>query len=221
MSGQIEHITPVLQQYIRSHSLREHAVLQELRLETSQMEYARMEVAPELAQFLQLLIRLMNARHIIELGTFTGYSALAMALALPSDGKLITCDISKEWTDIAQRYWQQAEVAAKIELKLAPALDSLQQMRAAGKDNSFDLVFIDADKNNYTAYYQQALELLRPGGLIAVDNALWHGHVADPTMTDNTTRSIDQLNEFASQDQRVFLSLLPIADGLLLAQKIK
>lgn len=219
MSTQIETISPALQQYIRQHSLREPALLTTLRHETAQIPEHAMQIDPELAQFLQLLIKLMSAKHILELGTFTGYSSLAMALAMPEDGKLITCDTNASWTEIAQRYWQLAKISHKIELRLAPGLVTLQALLAAGQQNSFDFIFIDANKNDYTAYYQHSVQLLRSGGLIAVDNTLWSGKVADDTNQDAATLAIRELNSVAAQDERVSISLLPIADGLLLAYK--
>jgi len=179
---------------------------------------AIMQVSPEQAQFMQLLLRLISAKNVLELGTFTGYSALAMALALPDDGFLITCDINSEWTEKAPLFWQQAEQEKKIDLRLAPALETMKQLLTEGYALSFDFIFIDADKTNYLNYYELALQLLKPSGLIAIDNVFWEGKVIDPQETGAQTREIRKLNEFLKQDNRVYTSLLPISDGLFLIQ---
>lgn len=180
---------------------------------------AVMQISPEQGQLMALLVQLMGAKKTLELGVFTGYSALAVALALPADGQVIACDVSADYTAIAQRYWQMAGVAHKIDLRLGPALETLDQLRVEGHVESFDFAFIDADKRNYDSYYEKSLQLVRPGGLIAIDNVLWSGRVADPTVQDNRTQRIRALNEKIYQDPRVSLSLLPIADGLTLAVK--
>ncbi len=208
-----------LYRYLLGHSLRETAVQRRLREATAQLPEAQMQIAPEQGQFMQLLVRLTGARTIVELGTFTGYSALAMALALPVDGRLITCDLDQAWTAIARRYWAEAGVAEQIELRLGRALDTLAEMLAAGAAGTVDLVFIDADKKNYPAYYERALELLRPGGLVLIDNVLWGGAVADPGVTDAATTAIRALNDRLHHDARVDVSLLPLGDGLTLARK--
>jgi len=208
-----------LYQYLCQVSLREPKILQKLRQETSSHPRSNMQIAPEQGQFMALLIRLMGVKKALEIGVFTGYSSLAVALALPEDGKLIACDVSEEYTAIARRYWQEAKVEEKISLYIAPALETLEQLINRGEANSFDFVFIDADKNNYISYYEKSLTLLRPGGLIAVDNVLWYGRVADETNQDNLTQALRQFNDYVAQDERVFLSLLPIADGLTLAIK--
>lgn len=177
-----------------------------------------MQVAPEQAQFMQLLLRLIKAKTVLELGTFTGYSALAMSLALPEDGRLITCDVSKEWTKNAPMHWRNAAQDKKIELRLGPALDSLYTLLNEGWDQRFDFIFIDADKTNYLHYYELALKLIKPAGLIAIDNIFWDGAVIDEKETGAQTREIRKLNDFIQKDQRVFVSLLPIADGLFLVQ---
>jgi predicted O-methyltransferase YrrM len=209
-------LTPALYDYMLNVSLREHPVLRKLREDTSTMELANMQVAPEQAQFMQLLISLIQARKVLELGTFTGYSALAMALALPDDGQLITCDISTEWTKNARSYWQQAGVDHKIQLRIAPALQSLKQLIDDGQSHQFDFIFIDADKTNYLNYYELALQLISPRGLIAVDNIFWDGNVILESDTSAQTREIRRLNDFIKQDNRVDVSLLAIADGLFL-----
>ena len=211
-------LTTPLYDYMLDVSLREHPVLKALREETATMPLAVMQVAPEQAQFMQLLIRLIRAKQVLEFGTFTGYSALAMALALPEDGRLITCDINNEWTDKAFPYWQQAKQDKKIELRIAPALVTLNQLLSEGFAHSFDFIFIDADKTNYLNYYELALQLVSPQGLIAIDNVFWEGQVIDAHETGAQTREIKRLNAFIKQDSRVFTSLLPIADGLFLIQ---
>lgn len=211
-------ITPELYDYLLDKSIREHPALTALREETSHMELHMMQVAPEQAQFMQFLLRMMNAKKVLELGTFTGYSALAMALALPEDGQLITCDVSAEWTKKTHVYWQQAKQDHKIKLKLGPALESLYALLNEGWDKQFDFIFIDADKTNYHNYYELALKLIKPKGVIAIDNVLWDGKVIDDSDTSAQTRDIKKLNELIKNDDRVFVSLLPIADGLFLVQ---
>lgn len=219
MSQQILNLDANLYTYLQQHSLRESPLLQQLREETQGLEMARMQIAPEQGQFMALLVELSGAQKIIEIGTFTGYSALAMAQALPEQGQLICCDVSREWTDIAQRYWSEAGVHERIDLRLGPALDTLQSLLEQGAQGQFDMAFIDADKTNYLAYYQTCLELLRPGGLLMIDNTLWSGAVADPQVQDEDTLAIRELNKTLHQDKRVSLSLLPIGDGLTLARK--
>lgn len=211
-------LTPDLYEYMLDKSLREHPSLTGLRKETSTMELANMQVAPEQAQFMQLLLRLIHAKNVLELGTFTGYSALAMSLMLPDDGKLITCDINAEWTSKAHPFWKEAKQDHKIELRLGRALDTLQALIAEGWEQKFDFIFIDADKTNYVNYYELALKLIQPQGLIAIDNIFWDGKVIDGNETGGQTREIRKLNELIKNDQRVFISLLPIADGLFLVQ---
>jgi caffeoyl-CoA O-methyltransferase len=178
-----------------------------------------MQIAPEQGQFMSLLVQLMNAKKILEIGVFTGYSSLSMALALPPEGQIIACDVSEEYTSIARRYWERAGLANKINLRLAPALETLDELIASGETESFDFVFIDADKENHPAYFERALILVRQGGLIVVDNAFWDGKVADAQYQDEETQAIRTLNEKLHYDDRVSLSLLPIADGLVLALK--
>ena len=212
-------LTDSLYEYLLSVSLREPDLLRRLREETAALPNARMQIAPEQGQFMALLVRLMGARRCLEVGVFTGYSSLAVALALPDDGRIVTCDVSEEWTSVARRYWSEAGVTHKIDLRLAPALETLQRLRAAGEAGSFDFAFLDADKENYRRYYEHALELVRPGGLIVADNTLWSGRVADPANTEATTVELRRFNARLLADERVDLSVLPIGDGLTLARK--
>jgi predicted O-methyltransferase YrrM len=178
-----------------------------------------MQIGPEQGQFMALLARLVQARRCIEVGVFTGYSSLAVALALPDDGRIVACDVSEEWTSVARRYWREAGVEHKIELVLAPAVQTIDGLVARGEAGQYDLAFIDADKTGYLAYYERVLQLLRPGGLVIVDNTLWNGAVADPAVTDDDTVALRQFNEHLHRDQRIDLSLVPIGDGLTLARK--
>jgi predicted O-methyltransferase YrrM len=212
-------LDPTLYHYLLSNSLREPEILQQLRQETAAHPMSQMQIAPEQGQFMALLIQLMGVKKALEVGVFTGYSSLCVAIALPEDGRMVACDISEEYTTIAQRYWQQAGVANKIDLRIAPALETLDRLIAAGEANTFDFAFIDADKSNYIHYYERSLQLVRPGGLIAIDNVLWSGQVADPTVQDTRTTQIRAFNQALHQDQRISLSLLPLADGLTLALK--
>ncbi|MEZ5509105.1 MAG: class I SAM-dependent methyltransferase [Gammaproteobacteria bacterium] len=205
--------------YLLQHSLRDDPLLQALREETARDPMARMQIAPEQGQFMALLVQLIGARRIIEIGTFTGYSSLCMARALPDDGYLLCCDIDDTWTGIARRYWQQAEVAHKIDLQLAPATETLQAQLERQQHGTFDLAFIDADKENYDTYYEHCLQLIRPNGLILFDNMLWSGRVADPSVQDADTQALRAMNRKLHQDQRVDISLLPMADGITLARK--
>jgi predicted O-methyltransferase YrrM len=208
-----------LYSYLQSVSVQEVPMLTQLRQETAQHPMSMMQIAPEQGQFMALLVQLIGARKTLEVGVFTGYSALVVALALPPDGKVVACDVSEEYTSIARRYWQQAGVADKIDLRIAPALDTLDQLLTSGQANSFDFAFIDADKSNYDGYYERSLQLVRPGGLIAIDNVLWNGDVADPNVNDTRTNAIRALNQKIYEDDRVSMSLVPIADGLTLAMK--
>jgi len=212
-------VTPELHQYLQSVSIRDNEVLRALREETAKEELARMQISPEQGQFMALLIKLLGARRTIEVGVFTGYSALSVATALPQDGQIIACDIDERWTKIAQRYWEQAGVAHKIALHLAPALKTLDRLLLEGQQDQFDFAFIDADKENYQNYYERCLTLVRPGGLIAVDNVLWGGSVINPDKQDLDTRCIRAFNEQLLNDERVDISLIPIGDGLTLARK--
>lgn len=220
MSTQVLQLTENLYRYMLSVGVRDSEILQELRQENAQHPRAVMQIAPEQGQFMGLLIQLLGVKKALEVGVFTGYSSLVVAMALPEDGQLIACDISDEYTAMARKYWKKAGVAHKIDLRIAPALDTLDQLIADGHGNSFDFAFIDADKSNYDNYYERALELIRPGGLIAIDNVLWSGRVADPVeQQNNRTKRIDGLNRKIHDDERVNMSLLPLADGLMLAMK--
>lgn len=214
-------LTPELYDYMLDKSLREHPVLSDLRKETSMMELANMQVAPEQAQFMQFLIRVIRAEKVLEIGTFTGYSALAMSLALPENGQLITCDISEEWTKKAHPFWRAAKQDQKIKLRLGPAVETLYALLNEGWDRQFDFIFIDADKTNYLNYYELALKLIKPRGIIAIDNVFWDGNVINPNDTTGQTREIKKLNELLKNDQRVHISLLPIADGLFLLHPVE
>jgi caffeoyl-CoA O-methyltransferase len=178
-----------------------------------------MQISPEQGQFMALLAELIGARRVLEVGTFTGYSALAVALALPADGRIVACDVNEDTTAVARRYWAEAGVADKIELRLGPAVDTLEALLAEGGGETFDFAFIDADKVNYDAYYEGALALLRQGGLMVIDNVLWSGAVADPERQDADTSALRALNAKLHDDQRISLSLLPVSDGITLARK--
>ncbi len=208
-----------LYDYLLDVSLREPDVLRRLRDETAKIPAAAMQIAPEQGQFMALLVEVMGARKAIEVGTFTGYSSLSVALALPPGGRLVTCDVNEEWTDVARRYWAEAGVGDRIDLRLAPALETLDALIADGEAETFDFAFIDADKTGYEAYYERILTLLRPGGLVGVDNVLWSGSVIDTTKEDSDTRAIRAFNKKIHRDPRVSLSLVPIGDGLTLARK--
>jgi predicted O-methyltransferase YrrM len=221
MSNKTLCITEKLYEYMLSVSLREPEVLLELRRETGLDEQANMQIAPEQGQFMALLVRLLGAKKTLDIGVYTGYSSLCIGLALPQNGRVIACDLNRQWTDIAKRYWHKAGVADKIDLRLAPARQTLEELLAnKTAAASFDFAFIDADKVNYDIYYEYCLQLVRPGGLIAVDNVLWDGAVADESVDDVDTKAIRALNSKIHADPRVELSLVPIADGLTLARKM-
>jgi predicted O-methyltransferase YrrM len=216
----IEQMSPALMEYILSVSLRDNPILTQLRqASVEHTQLGDMLTQPEQLQFIQLLIELTGARTILELGTFTGYSALAMAQALPSDGRIITCDINAQWTQVGQPFWQQANVADKIESHLMPASELLAQLQDSGANGSFDLAFIDADKRHYLTYYEQCLALLKPGGLVIIDNTLWDGKVIDDDDTRPSTQVIRELNQLIFHDERVHMSLVPLGDGLTLCRK--
>lgn len=205
--------------YLLAHSLRETELMRRLREETAQLAESRMQISPEQGQFMALLVELLGVRRIVEIGTFTGYSAMCMAQAMPADGRLICCDVSEEWTSIARRYWREAGIEQRIALRLAPALETLDALLADDQANQFDLAFIDADKANYLEYYECCLTLVRSGGLLVFDNTLWGGSVANPNDQEIDTRAIRALNDQLHADERVSISLLPMGDGLSLARK--
>lgn len=212
-------VTPQLHDYMLQISLREHPVLRALREEQAGHQLAHMQTAPDQAQFLQMLLRVLHAKLVLELGTFMGYATLAMALALPENGRIITCDRNPEWTKIAHPYWQQAAQTHKIDLRHGPALTTVQTLLDQGMAKTFDFIYIDADKTNYVTYYEYALQCIQPHGLIAIDNVFWDGDVLDPQISTAQTREIRRLNTLIQQDERVNISLLTIADGLFLIQK--
>ena len=218
MSNRSIGLTEEVHAYLLSVGVREPDVLRRLREETAQLPNSSMQIAPEEGAALAMLVRLIGARRILEIGTFTGYSSTAMALALPADGRMVCCDVSEEWTDMARTAWAAAGVADRIELHLAPAVDTLDDLLATDQAGTFDLAFIDADKDNYGAYYERALRLVRRGGVIAIDNVLWSGRVADPSDTDPSTEAIRELNLRIANDDRVDVAMLPVADGLTVAR---
>jgi len=205
--------------YLISLSLREPPILKRLRDETAGLPRATMQVPPEHGQFMAFLVQLLRVRNALEIGVFTGYSSLSVAMALPEDGRILACDISEEFTSVARRYWKEAGVDHKIELHIRPALETLRELLAQGRQNTFDFAFIDADKTSYANYYDCAFELIRPGGVIMVDNVLWSGRVADPKETDADTVALRAFNEKVHADARVVHSLLPLGDGVTLALK--
>jgi predicted O-methyltransferase YrrM len=207
-----------LNDYVLSVGVREHPALAALRDRTAPMADSGMQISPDEGAFLQMLVRLLPAHRILEVGTFTGYSSTAMALAQDENGRIVCCDVSKAWTDIARDAWTDAGVADRIELRLAPAVETLDALLADGQASGFDLAFIDADKGNYDTYYERALQLVRPGGLIAIDNVLWGGRVADPSDHEADTQAIRALNAKIATDERVDLAMTPIADGVTLAR---
>ena len=208
-----------LHAYLLDVGVRESGLLRQLREETAALPEHDMQIAPEQGAFMALLVELIDARRCLEVGTFTGYSSLCVALAMPADGHLVCCDISREWTDVARRYWAQAGVADKIELRLGLALDTLDGMITEGLAGTFDFAFLDADKDNYPAYADRMIALLRSGGLLAIDNVFWGGDVADPEVDDASVRGIRSLNRMLASDERISLAMVPIADGLTLARK--
>jgi len=208
-----------LYDYLLTVSVREPSVLADLRAETARLPNAGMQISPEQGQLMRLLVELIGARRCIEIGVFTGYSSTCVALALPDDGRIVACDVSEEYTNVARRYWRLAGVEQRIALRLGPALATLDELLASGQAASFDFAFIDADKENYLAYYERSLELLRSGGLLAVDNVLWEGSVADPSDQRPSTLAIRALNAHVARDERVSSSLVPIGDGLFLIRK--
>lgn len=212
-------ISDELAAYVVQVGTREPEVLVRLREETAAIPQHGMQIAPEEGAFLAMLVELTGARRCIEIGTFTGYSSTAVALALPEDGRLICCDVSEEWTSLARKYWGEAEVAGKIDLRIAPAAETLDQLLADGEEGAYDFAFIDADKTGYDGYYERLLRLVRSGGLIAIDNTLWGGSVLDQDSEDEDARAIQTLNTKLAGDSRITLCLLPVADGVTLVRR--
>ena len=219
MSNRTIAITESIYQYLCDHSLREDPILKDLRDHTYDMEERAMQIAPEQGQFMQMLVKLIGAKNTIEVGVFTGYSSLAIALALPEDGRIVACDVNPKYTSVAKNLGVSAGVREKIDLRIGPAKDTLLELINAGLTGTFDFAFIDADKINYDHYYELCLQLIRPGGLITVDNVLWGGAVSDDAINDVDTNSIRALNDKLHQDERIDLSLVPVGDGLTLAMK--
>lgn len=219
MSNKTLSLDDRLYQYLLDHSVRESQAMRELRELTVNHEWAQMQISPEQGQFMMLLTELIGANRAIEIGTFTGYSALALASALPEDGKLICCDISQGWTNIGIPFWEQAGVRSRIDLRIAPALNTLDTLIEKGKAETFDLAFIDADKTNYLHYYDRCMTLIRTGGLMLFDNVLWGGAVADPDVNDEDTVALRELNDKIHKDERVSMSMIPVGDGLTLVRK--
>ena len=219
MSSSTIQLSPPLADYLRSVAVREPPVLARLREETLSITLSQMQICPEQGALMGLLMGLIGARRTLEVGVYTGYSSLAVALALPDDGRVTACDVNKAWTDVARRYWDEAGVAGKIDLRLAPAITTLDALLAEGRAETYDFAFLDADKVNYDGYYERALKLVRPGGLIGIDNVLWHGKVIDQANRDADTEAIRALNSKIHGDARVTVSMVPIGDGLTLAQR--
>jgi predicted O-methyltransferase YrrM len=212
-------LTDELYEYLLSVSLREPDVLARLRAETASHPKAEMQISPEQGQFMRFLIRLIEARRTLELGVFTGYSAMSAALALPSDGQVVACEIDAGFAEVARRWWKEGGVDEKIDLRLGPALETLDTLLADGQAGRFDFAFVDADKESYRAYHERCLSLVRPGGLVLFDNTLWGGEVADPEASDPGLEEIRALNRLLHEDDRIDLSFLPVSDGLTLARK--
>jgi predicted O-methyltransferase YrrM len=221
MSNRTLGLPDTIYDYLLSVSLREPQILQRLREETAKLPMSMMQIAPEQGQMLSLLVQALRPKRCLEIGVFTGYSSLVVALALPADGHITACDVSEEWTTIARRYWEEAGVHSKIDLYLAPALQTLDRLVAHGQASTFDFAFIDADKESYWGYFERALTLVRAGGLIAIDNTLWGGRPADLQVDDASTRAIRAFNKRLFKDTRVRISLVPIGDGMTLALKIR
>ncbi|HET8552239.1 MAG TPA: class I SAM-dependent methyltransferase [Gammaproteobacteria bacterium] len=219
MSNRTISLDESLYQYLLDVSVREPGILRRLREETARRENANMQISPEQGRLLALLVQAIGARRCIEIGVFTGYSSLSVALALPDDGRIVACDVSEEYTAVARRYWREAGVEDKIDLRIAPALKTLERMIDADEDRLYDFAFIDADKTRYGDYYERVLKLLKPNGLIAIDNTLWGGRVVDSADKDEDTIAIREFNEKLFADERIDLSLVPIGDGLTLAHK--
>jgi predicted O-methyltransferase YrrM len=220
MSSETLFLSDDLYAYMKAVSLREPDILSRLREETSHDPLHMMQISPEQGQFMSLLVKLMAAERTIEIGVYTGYSSLCVALAMPEQGKMVACDVSEAWTSVARRYWKEAGVASKIDLRLAPAIQTLDRLlNRKNKYGAYDFAFIDADKESYDIYYERCLELLRPGGLMAIDNVFWGGDVANPEISDEETNAIRTLNKKIQADDRVDMSMMPIGDGLMLVRK--
>jgi len=219
MANQTIGISDELAAYVVTFGTREPDVLSRLRAETAALPQHRMQIAPEQGAFLAMLVELTGARRCIEVGTFTGYSSIVVSLALPDDGRLVCCDVSEEWTSLARKFWAEAGVSDKIDLRIAPAADTLDQLLADGEEAAYDFAFVDADKSGYDGYYERLLRLVRPGGLIVFDNTLWGGAVLDQDTDDKDTRALQALNTKLAADERISLSLLPVADGVTLARR--
>jgi predicted O-methyltransferase YrrM len=219
MTGRTLQLTDIVYEYILTHGVREAPILRRLRETTRALPDATMQIGPEQGQFMALLVKLIGARRCIEVGTFTGYSSLVVALALPADGTIVSCDINPQTTAIAQQFWREAGVAERIDLRLQPAAKTLAELLAAGGAGGYDFAFIDADKTAYRSYYDKLMRLIRPGGLIAVDNTLWDGEVANPRSNDANTVALRAFNDHVLRDEQVDMSLVPIGDGLTLLRK--
>jgi predicted O-methyltransferase YrrM len=219
MSNASMGLPPDLQAYLVGHGVREAAILKRLRDETARLPQHNMQIAPEQGALLALLVELTGAKRCLEIGTFTGYSSLVVAMAMPSDGTIVCCDISDEWTSVARRYWAEAGVADRVDLRLGPAIDTMDQLLDSGAEGTFDFAFVDARKNEYPEYHERVIRLLRSGGLAAYDNVLWGGSVVDDSVQDEETLGVRRLNERLAADERVSIAMLPVADGVTLARK--
>jgi predicted O-methyltransferase YrrM len=208
-----------LYDYVLAHGVREPAILTRLREETASHPMAQMQIEPLQGAIFRLLVELLDARSYVEIGTFTGYSSLAVALAMPADGGLVCCDVSEEYTSVARRYWAEAGVADRVDLRIGPGIEGLDALLAEGRENTFDLAFIDADKKSYPDYYERCLQLVRQGGVVALDNVLWGGDIVDGSKRDRDTLALRAVNELVRDDERVTPVLLPVADGMTLARK--
>ena len=220
MSSDTIELNQSLRDYLINVSVKEPGVLKDLREETLQLDEFQMQISPEQGSFLSFLVKLINAKHTLDIGVFTGYSSLVVALQLPQNGYVTACDTNEEWTEIAQKYWKEAKVEDKIDLHIAPAVETLEKLISNGNEGLYDFSFIDADKINYQHYFEQSITLVRKGGVIAIDNVLWGGRVLDNSDTEPATRAIREFNSKLYEDDRVAISMIPIGDGLTLAQKL-
>ena len=220
MSSDTIELNQSLRDYLINVSVKEPGVLKDLREETLQLDEFQMQISPEQGSFLSFLVKLINAKHTLDIGVFTGYSSLVVALQLPQNGYVTACDTNEEWTEIAQKYWKEAKVEDKIDLHIAPAVETLEKLISNGNEGLYDFSFIDADKINYQHYFEQSITLVRKGGVIAIDNVLWGGRVLDNSDTEPATRAIREFNSKLYKDDRVAISMIPIGDGLTLAQKL-